>query len=223
MRKEGAMTGDGFLFEYSAVADGPWMCDAPWVRANGRLCHGVFVRAGGIYPMRVLFSLARIKAKNLLSEVFYGDTGGKLEGMMGLSAMFGGNGIDVGNVLDGGERGPRRTSIWLLGWCSRGVYMVSDDGNPVDHIGDAAIVVQDWRFVVRIANVGPSTTDIVGLLEEAGIRVPLRSDDVRPMFYMNASALGLLRDAGRRTDCFSGIPIREVAELRDDESVVGGG
>jgi hypothetical protein len=214
------MTDDGFLFERSATADGPWMCDAPWVKNNDRGGHEIFVRAGSIYPIRVRFGLARTRGKDLLREVFYGDTRERPEGMMGLSAMFGGNGIDVGNVLDGGERGPGRTSVWLLGWCRRGLYMVSDDGNPVDHIGDAAIVVQDWRFVVRIANVGPSTTDIVGLLEEARIRVPLRSGDVRPMFYMNASALGLLRDAGRRTDCYCGIPIREVDELRDDEPAV---
>jgi hypothetical protein len=221
-------TGDGFLFERSdAAVCGPWMCDAPWVKANMTHGHEYRVRAGGLWPMRARTGLAEVKAKDLLSDVFYGEPIEYTNRMIGLTRHYGTrdprDAQNAVNVLDGGARGPRRTSIWLLGWCVRGLYMISADGLPIEHFGRAGIVVQDWRFAVRIANVGLDTKDIGSLLDAAIERLPLCSTDVRPTFYMNASALGLLRDAGLRVEHYCDIPIREVAELRDDEPAVGKG
>ncbi len=104
----------------------------------------------------------------------------------------------------------------------------------------AGIALKDWRYVVRIANIDISTiagtsTQILDAMEHAAMILP--NGLGRPVFYANRTVLrGLRKEAreavgdgggltfenyeGRPIYSFSGIPIRKVDALLNNETLV---
>jgi hypothetical protein len=80
------------------------------------------------------------------------------------------------------------------------------------------LVVADWRYAVRVANIAPGA-DLKSLLSRAIVRLPNYSGDrdkFRPTIYVNSRLLNHLP-----TNRHCGIFVRAV-ELREDEPRVLG-
>lgn len=134
------------------------------------------------------------------------------------------------NVLHGGGAGTDNTSIWLIGWGDSTVHCIypkgstagfqaNDEGEDwtTDATGgrykvarthykwDCGLVVQDWRYAVRIANIDKS--DLIALTGTQAltaatnvIRLMIRSIDrlpstrnCRPAFYVSRDVASMLR------------------------------
>lgn len=137
------------------------------------------------------------------------------------------------NILDAGGTGSDNTSIWLVGWGPQSVYGVFPKGSVAgiehkDHGLDWAfdgnndrfeayidsyrwhngLVVKDWRFAARIANIDVSdlvaltgtqdvtaATSIIKLMSRAIDRMPTLSG-IKPSFYVNRTVASHLRVIG---------------------------
>jgi hypothetical protein len=135
------------------------------------------------------------------------------------------------NILDAGGTASANTSIWLVGWGENTVFcpfpkgskaglIAEDDGiltiydatsNPfkayqTHYQWKNGLVVKDWRYVVRAANIDTATfaamsgtqavtavaTNIIHMMSRALDRIPNYAN-IRPAFYMNRSSYSLLR------------------------------
>jgi hypothetical protein len=135
------------------------------------------------------------------------------------------------NILDAGGTASANTSVWLVCWGENSVFcpfpkgskagLVSEDdglltiydsnNNPykawqTHYQWKNGLVVKDWRYVVRIANLDTATfaamsgtqattavaTNLLHMLLRAIDRIP-NWTNVRPAFYMNRSVYSLLR------------------------------
>jgi hypothetical protein len=163
--------------------------------------------------------------------------------------------------------GSNQTSIWLVGWSDRSVYGIYPKGMvgglqmedmgklPVDDgTGNNAsfrawitywdwnvgLVVEDWRYVVRIANVdvvnmSPTGTDLIDALIKATQQVQ-DWESTRLVLYANRKAMRFLRQqatyqvkasgltyetfAGKPLLAFDGIPFHRTDALNSTESIV---
>jgi Major capsid protein GP7 len=181
------------------------------------------------------------------------------------------NAANKENIILGGGVGADNTSIWLVGWGPRSVHGVFPKGSAagvmvdwvLDHqltdatgkkfsafndryVWQAGLVVKDWRYVVRIANIDVSDliaesapAHLFELMVSAWHKVPAM-DDCVPSFYMNRTAASFLdrqapsttvggsanfyaveKDAqGRIRATFKGVPIGIVEAIRLDEALV---
>ena len=136
------------------------------------------------------------------------------------------------NILDAGGTGSDNSSIWLVGWGQRTVFGVFPKGSKagISHedlgLGDAfdasndrfrafmemwkwfnGLVVKDWRYAVRIANIDISdlvsqtgtqeptdATAIIKMMARAIDRLP-DLNSVSPSFYVNRTVASHLRIA----------------------------
>lgn len=151
-------------------------------------------------------------------------------GLAGRYSAISGAG-NAGNILDAGGTASANTSIWLMCWGENSVFcpfpkgskagLVAEDdglmtiydanGNPfkayqTHYQWKNGLVVKDWRYVVRIANIDSATfaalsgtqatsavaTNILHMMLRALDRIPSFSN-VRAAFYMNRSVFSLLR------------------------------
>lgn len=181
-------------------------------------------------------------------------------------------------VIDAGGTGTDNASILLVGWAPNTVFGIfpkgSKAGLQANDLGeqklqaltadgvttgyyqgysthyrwDLGLVVQDYRYVVRIANIDrsllgadPTVTGYTGanlpnLMFEATELLPSMSN-CRPIFYMDAmvktklrqqipnviknSTLGSMEVGGKRVDAFQDmVPIRRMDTMRVDEARV---
>lgn len=155
--------------------------------------------------------------------LFYGNPAQDQRQYLGLSARYssleGGNGV---NILDAGGTGTDLTSVWLVLWGDQTVFCPFPKGSKAglvhDDLGEQTVfnadgtrlqalatryqwknglVVKDWRYVVRIANIDVSDlisqtgtqdpskpTALIKLLSRAFYRVPNMTMG-RAAFYMN--------------------------------------
>ena len=167
------------------------------------------------------------------STMFYGNPATDPRQYLGLAARYGaisGAGNSQ-NILDAGGTASANTSVWLIGWGDNTVFcpfpkgskagLVSEDDGILT-IYDAnnnpykayqshyqwknGLVVKDWRYAVRIANLDTATfsamggtqattavaTNVLHMMLRAIDRLPNFSG-IRPAFYMNRSVFSLLR------------------------------
>lgn len=134
------------------------------------------------------------------------------------------------NILDAGGSGSDNTSIWLIGWSDQTVYGIYPKGSKAglshqdlgeDDVEDASgntfraykdlykwkngLMVKDWRYVVRIANIDVSdltgltgtqavtaSTAIIKAMDLAISHIP-NLDGVNLAFYANRTVLSHLR------------------------------
>jgi hypothetical protein len=180
-------------------------------------------------------------------------------------------------ILDAGGTGTDNASILLIGWAPAKVFGIfpkgSKAGLSVKDLGeqklqaktadglltgyyqgysthyrwDLGLVVQDYRYVVRIANIDrsllgadPTITGYTGanlpnLLFEALTLIP-SLDACRPCFYMDRqlltklqqqtpnvvknSTLQMMDVGGKMTESYQNVPIRRMDVMRADEARV---
>lgn len=169
----------------------------------------------------------------LADTLIYGDASTSPEQFNGLASRYftlGSTYTTSVNVLDGGGTGSDNTSIWLVCWAPDKVYGIYPKGSKagLDHqdLGiqqvttdtstgarmqayesvmkwKCGLAVQDYRYVVRIANIDVSnlltagdtgsdtSANILKLMIRALGRIPPRSG-TRPVFYMNETVQSML-------------------------------
>jgi hypothetical protein len=203
--------------------------------------------------------------------LFYGNEGTEPEAFTGLSPRYNSlSAENADNIVNHGSvSGSDATSIWLCVWGPQtgfGIYpkgsvagfQMTDKGQVtienVDGAGgrmegyrthyrwDAGLVIRDWRYFVRIANIDVSAAqaDATGLkavvtsMVKATERIPSFGKG-RAAFYMNRTMREVVRQgilekvannltfetvAGKRVVMFDGIPVRRTDALVNTESTV---
>lgn len=210
-------------------------------------------------------------AQTLAQTIIYGNEGTQPEAFTGLAPRY--NSLSAGNadnIIDAGGTGTDNRSIWLVGWGPNSVHgiipkgsnsglQVTDKGQVtienIDGNGgrmeayrrhyrqDAGLVLKDWRYVVRIANIdrsllsadGSTGAKLLGFLDDAIERMP-NFGSVRPVIYTDRTVRAYLKkqmkDAVKNSTLtmenlqgvyiptYDGIPIKRVDRLAVDEARV---
>lgn len=181
--------------------------------------------------------------QKMATGMFYGNPANDAKEFLGLAPRYStlsGAGNSV-NVLDGGSTvADSQTSVWLVCWSDQSVFcpfpkgsnagLLQEDlgrqtsfdaggtGKRMEVLAErfqwkSGLVVKDWRYAVRIANIGSSGTnaistlngtmsptaatftDIIQQMAMAVARIP-NMNMGRPAFYMNRTVFaGLMRSA----------------------------
>jgi hypothetical protein len=202
--------------------------------------------------------------------LLYGNAGLAPEEFTGLatrySSLSAGN---ADNIIDAGGTGSDNTSIWLVAWgeeTAHGIFpkgskagLIHEDygettievtagiaGNRMRALQERyqwkpGIVVKDWRYVVRVANIDVSDLalatppDLIAFMEAADEVIP--NELGRRVFYVNRRVSRYLRKqvrvsvgngggitfenfAGKRVMMFDDVPIRRVDQILTTESRV---
>ncbi|MCE4544599.1 MULTISPECIES: major capsid protein [unclassified Caballeronia] len=210
--------------------------------------------------------------QDFCTALLYGDTSINPEQFYGLAPRYSaisGSGV-AQNIINAGGSGSDNTSIYLVGWGRSTVFGIypknSKAGLTHQDLGeldafdasqnryrafadlygwDCGLVVKDWRYVVRIANIDVSdangqtgtqaTQNLINSMIDAKNRLPMLQGSVSPRFYANrtmrgvfekmalsksSSALSIKEAASQFETSFLGIPIRTVDQLLNTESVI---
>lgn len=192
------------------------------------------------------------------------------------NATPGGAGVGQ-NIIDAGGTGTDNASIILIGWAPNTIYGIFPKGSKAglsvkDHgevtanaktadgsqngyyqayrthyRWDLGLVVQDYRYAVRIANIdrsllgadptvsGYTGANLPNLMFEAMEYLP-SMENCRPVFYMDRSiktklrqqlpnvvknsTLQIMEVGGKKVDSFQEVPIRRMDQMRADEARV---
>lgn len=210
--------------------------------------------------------------QEMAQTVFYGNVGLAPEEFLGFtprySSLSAGNGQ---NVISGGGAGSDNSSVWLVIWNENTCTGIFPKGSKAGLVHEdfgkvtvemtngiagsrmrayqerwqwkAGLVVKDWRYAVRIANIDisnlvtkASAADLTELMIRATHRIPALGMG-RAAFYMNRTCFQML-DIQRRDDVqsggslsydvvdgirrptFRGIPIAICDALLETEAVV---
>ncbi|WP_145548543.1 major capsid protein [Yersinia massiliensis] len=223
---------------------------------------------GNTAEFRLSEDQAFLEAMNqeMASTIFYGDSSVTPQKFMGLSSRY--SSLSAGNaqnIVDAGGTGTDNSSIWLVVWGQNTVHgtfpkgqkaglqhqdlgeQTLTDANGGKYQGyrthykwDNGLVLRDWRYVVRIANIDISDLDattpinIVKLMIKALHRIPNRGMG-RPAFYMNRTlseyldiqslekaslAISVKETEGEFWTSFRKVPIRETDALLETEARV---
>jgi hypothetical protein len=190
---------------------------------------------GNAAAFRASEGIAHVEALNqeFTGTLFYGNAGTAPEEFNGFATRYSSLGQ---NVLSGGGSGSDNSSIWIIGWGPQTVFGIYAKGSQAglqhfDHgeqtietingVGGSRIrmyqdqwkwncglVVRDWRYVIRIANIDisnltteSSAANIEKLLIKAYHRMPSLNGGmgtgnsyvgVRPVIYMNRTVAQML-------------------------------
>lgn len=212
----------------------PLFDDVPWRQANAATSHvvtlktslppGAMARKG--YCPQITFPLADVSDEtSLIETMFYGSTAKSISDFSGFADLFStinpALAQNAANVIDAGGRGPKNSSAWLVVWSLQSVYMAYQDTET--SWLRAGLVVEDWRYVVRIANVETERSDVnlSTLMSRALLRVPTTSGNaIKPVFYLAKKARHLLDKQTGRLESFQGAKIHMVDALRHTERPV---
>ena len=170
------------------------------------------------------------------------------------------------NVINAGGTGNDLTSIWLVAWGANTVFGIYPKGSkagfqhtdlgevtlqmtlPNGQVGqyqgyrthykwDIGLVVRDWRYIVRIANIKLSSITDDNLIKFMIQASELLPDEKlgRPVWYMNRSTMTRLRLAktnksnvqltpetveGKKVLTFDGIPVKRCDGIVNTESAI---
>lgn len=226
---------------------------------------------GNTAAFRLSEDAAHIEAmgQEMASTLFYGNEGTEPEAFTGLAPRYNSKSAkNADNIIDAGGTGSDNTSIWLCVWGPQtgfGIYpkgstaglQMTDKGQVtvenVDGNGgrmeayrthyrwDAGLTIRDWRYFVRIANIGVSALDtvantkkLIDWMIQASERIPELGKG-RAAFYMNRRLreklrLGILEKisnnlswetvSGERVMTFDDIPVRRCDALVNTEARV---
>lgn len=170
-------------------------------------------------------------AQQQASDMFYGNPGVDPRQFLGLQTRFSSLGAGNGaNIIDAGGTGTDNASMWLVDWGENSVFCTYPRGSQAGLVQqdlgeesvldannnyfqayrtlfqwDHGLVVQDWRHVVRIANIDVSdlvattatqaltaATNLINMMSRAIDRIP-NFGGGRLVFYGNRTALSLMR------------------------------
>lgn len=209
-------------------------------------------------------------SQTLAKTIFYGNEGTLPESFTGLSPRFNDTTATNGvNIIKAATSGSNLRSIWLVVWGPNSVHGIVPKGSRAgiqhedkgqvtienqDGSGgrmeayrshyrlDAGLTVRDWRYVVRIANIDPTTltkdaatgADLRDLMFQA-MSIPPNLNG-RAAFYASRDVWTFLRRqtsagtkmstleaknvGGQFVEDFQGIPIKRVDALNTDETLV---
>lgn len=207
--------------------------------------------------------------QNMATTIFYGDSSVFPERFTGLAPRFNTKtGAENGqNIIDAGGTGSNNTSIWIICWDEQtvfGIYPAGTTGgltqDPTkqetlfDPAGGryegyrthfkwyAGLVVRDWRYIVRIANIDVTAlvknaatgADLIDLIVQ-GIELLPNTRIGRIVIYCNRNIRSFLRRqianksnvwltmeevAGKKVLTFDGIPVKRVDALLNTEARV---
>ncbi len=210
--------------------------------------------------------------QEMAQTIFYGSELSAPEEFTGLAPRFANLTADENsdNIINGGSSDTDNASIWLVGWSPQTVFGIVPKGSTaglqfedkgqvtiedVDGSGGrmeayrswyqwkAGLVVADWRYVVRIANIDKSTTladassgaVLPELMFQALELIP-NPDSVRLSFYMSRYMLTRLRQqsaaevsgstlqieevGGVKRNTFGGVPLARCDALSADETAL---
>ena len=226
---------------------------------------------GNTAEFRLSEDRAHLEGLNIdfADTLFYGNTTINPERFMGLAPRFSQKaGVESGdNVLLAGGAGADNTSVWLIVWGQNTVHGIYPKGSKAglshkdlgeetlfDAAGgrfqgyrthykwDCGLVVRDWRYIVRIANIdvsdltknAASGADLIDLMVQALEIVPNLSLG-RPVFYMNRTIRSFLRRqitnksnvhltmgeiAGKKVLMFAEVPVRKVDAILNTEAAI---
>jgi hypothetical protein len=226
---------------------------------------------GNSAEFRMSEDMAFIEGMNqdFAQTLFYGDTKVNPEKFMGLAPRFSQkSGAENGaNVLLGGGSGSTNTSVWLIAWGPNTIHGIYPKGSKagifsedkgqqtvLDPNGgmyeayrkhykwDAGLVLRDWRYVVRIANIdvnaltknAASGADLIDLMAQALEQIQDLTKG-KPVFYVNRTVKSFLRRqmmnksnvqltlqdvAGKSVMMFDGVPVRRCDKLLSTESTI---
>lgn len=204
--------------------------------------------------------------------MFYGNPTNDPRQYMGLRSRY--NNLAAGNaqnIIDAGGTGTTNTSIWLVVWGENTVFCPFPKGSKAglihEDMGEVTtwdanqnryqafqthyqwkngLVVKDWRYVVRIANIAVTpggspvvSADLLSLMSRALDRVPNLSMG-RAAFYMNRTVFSYLRlqalsksnyvlaidnalsqfGTPQKWTTFMGVPLRKVDQILSNEAQV---
>jgi hypothetical protein len=206
--------------------------------------------------------------QQMQQAVLYGNQNVVPQMFTGLSPRYNSLAAGTGaNIIDAGGTGVDNTSIWYVTWgedTCHGIYPRGlpgglthrDLGEDTKTLADggmyqvyrdhfkwsAGMVIRDWRYVVRIANIDVSdlTTDVNKLKALVGLMIQaaemMRTTGMgRAAWYMNRNTASKLRTAilekvglnltwetvaGKKVMMFDGIPVRRVEQLLNTEARV---
>lgn len=177
--------------------------------------HEYIPRAGGKKsngePLRHMASLALANSEDETEVVFYGRHELERGDATGLAEYYGTTdptrAQNAVNVIDGGGVHDANASIYVIGWGESAVYIARsmERGNLT-----CAVIPEDWRYAVRIANIDLETApDIRRLLNHALVRLPTtgtgRPTCEKVVIYMND-------DVNKELARQCGIPVPVAAE-----------
>ena len=186
---------------------------------------------GNTAQFRLSEDVAFLEAMNQTqaTTLFYGNPAIEPKSFLGLAARYsttpGGSGIGQ-NIIEGGGTGSDNTSVYLVVWGDNTVYCPFPKGSTAglmhEDLGEQTVydgnnrlqafatryqwknglVVKDWRYVVRIANIDASdmsnasgtqasnvSTQLIKLMTRALYRIPNMAMG-RAAFYMNRTVHG---------------------------------
>lgn len=127
--------------------------DAAWVNSTHQNRHIIDIKVmNGAHTARSAMALVPVAMPDLERCFVYGSYSEKMDEFAGLSLFY--DTLDpkraqnAVNVFDGGSQTDRRTSIWYVVWSPETIYFASSDEG-------IALVVADWRYASRVANIDP--------------------------------------------------------------------
>jgi len=186
----------------------------------------------GAYRLSENVAFMEGMSQEMASTIFYG-TAANPEEFVGFAPRYSDlSGTNAQNILDAGGTGSDNSSIWLVGWGPRSCFGVFPKGSKAglehedlglddafdssnnrfraymdDYKWKAGLVIKDWRYVARIANVDVSdlvgqtgtqaasaSTAIIKLMSRAIDRMP-KLTGINPSFYVNRTIASNLRVA----------------------------
>lgn len=205
------------------------------------------------------------------STLVYGNTGTDPEKFLGMGPRFNDIGAgapqNADNIISGSGSGADNTSIWLVGWGQKTVHGIFPKGSKVGlqmrDLGEdtkvdsngrmyqvfrthfqwkCGLVVRDWRYIVRIANIdvsdltknASSGADLIDLMVQALEKIK-SLEGVRPAFYANRTITSFLRRqmtnkatvyldmqevAGKKVMTFGEVPVRRVDAITNAEAAI---
>ena len=209
--------------------------------------------------------------QEMASTLFYGNAGLAPEEFSGLAPRYStiSGATNAQNIIDAGGTGSDNTSIWLVAWGAETVHGIFPQGSKAGIVHDdygeetvevtagvagarmralrerfqwkSGLVVKDWRYVVRIANIdvsdltGGSPTDLIDALEQADELIP--NELGTRVLYMNRRVSRYLRRqvradvsagggltfenvGGKRILAFGTTPVRRVDAILNTEARV---
>lgn len=206
---------------------------------------------------------------SLETAVFYSSQSTTPEQIMGFAPRLDATTSPGGSQIllhDGSASGADQTSIWLVGWSPDTVSLMYPKGSKVgleqtdmgkQYVVDSGgtntftafstefkwnigVVVKDWRYLVRIANVdtgnlSTSGNAVITSMMQAIEEKLMGTQGVRPVFYVNRKIASFLRVqadnkaqntithdniGGKPVTMFGGIPVRRTDALLNTEAAV---
>ncbi len=223
---------------------------------------------GNTAEYRLSEDRAFLEAMNqtMAATLFYGNTSVHPERFLGLSPRYSqlNGALNSENVISAGGTGNKTTSMWLVSWGPDTVHAIfpkgqkggltHDDkgqitledenggkfeGYRTHYSWKLGLVVRDWRYAVRIANIPTDTaalnnTNLIHLMIKAIAKLPSQNLG-KPVFYMNEdlrTALQIMvsdKDnvnltfdtaGGWPVVKFNGVPVRRVDALLKTETAL---